>query len=221
MNINKKNQGGAAKKPNSIVHNTLTVVGIAMCVILIPILLINCWLILQGFISSTVPNFGGMVPQIVLSNSMYPTIEAGDIIICKQADPEDVEVGDVISFFDPAGNGMTVVTHRVVEITEEEGQVAWLTKGDNNTSEDRLLATADSLVAEYHGIRIPNLGRVAMFMQSTPGLLLCVVLPLALLVGYDMIRRKFYEQSTNAELRKELEQLKAQKAAADSANAGQ
>lgn len=213
--IVKKNKG------NSLVNHCLTVLGIAMCIVLVPILIINCCLIARSYISGEVPNLGGRVPLIVLTNSMYPEIVAGDMIICQQTDADDIQVGDVISYFDPAGNGSTIVTHRVTGITEDNGQIAWITKGDNNNSEDRLAVPADLLVAEWHGDRIPNLGRVAIFMQSTPGLIFCVIVPIVLFIAYDMIRRKLYESRHKTDvdaLRRELEELKAQKAAAEASN---
>lgn len=206
------------KEKNSKIQKILTIVGTVLCVILIPILIINLTLIAKSYTNQDeVPSIGGKIPLIVLTDSMYPKIQSGDLIICQQTDAEDVEVGDMISFFDPAGNGTSIVTHRVVEITEKDGQLAWRTKGDNNNTEDRLLVTADKLVAEYKGTRLPGLGNVALFMQTTPGLIVCVVLPILLLVGYDMIRRRIYEKSKQEDtdaLLAELEALRAEKASA-------
>lgn len=197
------------------VHKVLTVIGTALCVVLIPILIINCILIIKSYTSEEVPNVAGTLPLIVLTDSMYPVIRSGDIIICKTAEPEEVQVGDVIAFFDPAGNGSTIVTHRVMEVTQHSDQIAWRTKGDNNNAEDRLLVTEDKLVAVYNDIRLAGLGNVALFMQTAPGLILCVVCPILLLVGYDMIRRRLYEknnkQDTDA-LMAELEELRRLKA---------
>ena len=151
----------------------------------------------------------------MLTDSMYPVIQSGDLIICHTEAPENVQTGDVIAFFDPAGNGTTIVTHRVLEVTDQDGQLAWRTKGDNNNTEDRLLVPADKLVAVYEGTRIPGAGNVALFMQTTPGLIICVVCPILLLVGYDMIRRKQYEKSSKKDtdaLMAELEELRRLKA---------
>lgn len=196
-------------------HNIMTVIGTVLCMILLPILLINCTLIVKSFTSEDVPNVGGTLPLIVLTDSMYPMIESGDLIICNTAEPEEIQVGDVIAFFDPAGNGSTIVTHRVTEKTEYNGQIAWRTKGDNNNAEDRLLVEPKNLVATYTGIRIPGAGNVALFMQTTYGLILCVVLPIVLLVGYDMVRRKLYEKANKKDtdaLLAELEELRRLKA---------
>ena len=203
------------KERTPAIHRILTVIGTILCVILVPILIINCILIVKSFTSEEVPNVAGTLPLIVLTDSMYPVIKSGDLIICHTEEPENIQTGDVIAFFDPAGNGTTIVTHRVLEVTDQDGQLAWRTKGDNNNTEDRLLVTADKLVAVYEGTRIPGAGNVALFMQTTPGLIICVVCPILLLVGYDMIRRKQYEKSSKKDtdaLMAELEELRRLKA---------
>ncbi len=204
------------KKDNSsVMHNVLTVIGTILCIILIPVLIINCTLIVKSFTSDDVPSVGGKLPLIVLTDSMYPLIQSGDLIICSTTQAEEIRQGDVIAFFDPAGNGTSIVTHRVLEVTEQGGQIAWRTKGDNNNTEDRLLVTGDKLVAIYEGTRLPGFGNVALFMQTTPGLIVCVVCPILLLVGYDMIRRRMYEKANKQDtdqLLAELEELRRLKA---------
>ena len=187
----------------------LTIIGSILCVLLIPILIINVTLIVKSYVNTDeVPTFGGWCPLIVLTDSMLPEISSGDLIICQEIEAEDVKVRDVISFFDPAGSGTSVVTHRVIEIIEENGQLKFRTRGDTE------LVPAENLVGIYRS-RVAGAGNVAMFLQTTPGLILCVVLPLVLLIGYDVLRRKKYEkaqkQDTDA-LLAELEALRAMKA---------
>ena len=203
------------KEKSSAIHKLLTVIGTILCIILIPILVINCILIVKSFTSEEVPDVAGTLPLIVLTDSMYPVIESGDLIICHTAEPEDIKVGDVIAFFDPASNNSAIVTHRVLEVIEASGQIGWRTKGDNNNTEDRLPVYEDKLVAVYEGTRIPGAGNVALFMQTTPGLIVCVVCPILPLVGYDMIRRRMYEKSNKQDtdaLLAELEELRRMKA---------
>ena len=211
-----------SKEKGNLTHNILTVVGTVLCVILVPILIINITLIIKSFTNKDeVPSVGGIFPLIVLTDSMYPEIESGDLIINKTIDPEEVKNGDVISFFDPAGNGTTIVTHRVVGITSEDGGNAFRTKGDYNNTEDKLSVPGEDVVGVYFA-RIPNAGHVAMFMQTTTGLIVCVVLPIVLLVAYDVIRRSIYEKNKKADtdaLLAELEALRAEKAKAVAAAA--
>ena len=204
-----------AKEKISTTHKVLTVIGTVMCVILIPILIVNLTLIIKSYTNQDeVPSIGGYLPMIVLTDSMYPEIKSGDLIICHTAKAEEIKEKDVISFFDPAGNGTSVVTHRVIEIVEEEGELFFRTRGDNNNTEDKNLVPAENLVGVYK-TRIAGAGNVAMFMQSTTGLIICVVLPIILLVAYDIIRRRIYEknkQNDNDALLAELEALRAEKA---------
>ena len=202
-----------SEKDNSIkLHKVLTIVGWVLCVILVPILIVNCTLLVKSFINKDeVPDFGGTLPLIVLTDSMYPDIKSGDLIICKTVDPKEIKEGDVVSFYDPASKGTAVVTHIVIEIIEEDGKLSFRTKGINNNTEDRLPVSADKVIAKYTGVRIAGAGNLAIFMQSTTGLLVCVVLPIILFVGYDVIRRRRYEKNKGddmAALMAELEALK-------------
>ena len=206
--------------PRDPKQTVLTIIGTVLCIILLPILIINITLLIKSYTNADeVPSVGGVFPMIVLTDSMYPQIKSGDLIICHTAEAEDIQEGDVISFFDPMGSGTAVVTHRVLEVIEENGELSFRTKGDNNNAEDQVLVPEKNLVGIYRS-RIPALGNVAMFMQTTPGLIVCVVCPVLLLVGFDMLRRKKYEkakqQDTDA-LLAELEALRALKAEQDKA----
>lgn len=205
----------STKAPETRRSKLLTVIGTILCILLLPILVINLTLIAKSYIhKDQVPSVGGIFPMIVLTDSMYPEIESGDLIICRTADPEDIRLGDVITFFDPSGNGTTTVTHRVIEVMVDNGQISWRTKGDNNNAEDQVAVSAAELVGIYRS-RIPGAGNVAMFMQTTPGLIICVGLPILLLVGFDILRRRKYEQAKQKDtdaLLAELEALRAMKA---------
>ncbi|MCP1100914.1 signal peptidase [Aequitasia blattaphilus] len=200
-------------KKTTMKHKFLTVIGTALCVLLIPILLINITLIIKSYTNpEEVPSVGGFVPMIVLTDSMYPQIHSGDLIVGKTIKAEDVKVEDVIIFFDPQSKDDAVVTHRVMEVKNENGKISFVTKGDANNANDDMAVPAKNLVGIYDW-RIPGAGNIAMFMQTTQGLILCVICPLILLVGYDLLRRRKYEKEKRKDteaLKAELEALKAQ-----------
>lgn len=205
----------AKEKETSVISKFFTVLGTILCVILAPILILNCTLIVKShFNKNAVPDVGGYSPMVVLSDSMFPYIEAGDLIICKQTDPESVKVGDVISFFDPASNTNSVVTHRVVEIqTAEDGTLTWITRGDANNADDQNPVPASNLVGIYKH-KIPGLGKLVMYMTTTQGLITCVVVPIIILLGFDFIRQGIYERRRKKDtdaLLAELESLRAEK----------
>ena len=192
-----------------------TIVGIVLCVLLIPILVINCTLIIKSLVSDDVPSLGGRVPLIVLTESMEPDIKAGDLIICRVPTAEDIKNiknDTVISFFDPAGNGTSIVTHAVYgEPFEKDGKLYFYTKGTNNNTEDRLPVCEDSIVGIYHGTRFPLIGNIAMFMQSTAGLIVCIFVPLGALVAYEFMRKSKQEKAKESDIESLMAELKALK----------
>ncbi len=198
----------------------LTGVGIVLCMILAPILIINCTLLVKGWTNKdVVPSIGVYSPMIVLTDSMVgkeeDSFNGGDLIFIKTIKAEEVKVRDVISFFDPQGNGTSVVTHRVIDVINEDGALSFRTKGDANPSEDKATVPAEKFIGIYTGFRIPSAGRVAMFMQTTWGFVTCVFVPVLLIVGWDVIRRRKYDKQHNADkeaLLAELEELRRLKA---------
>lgn len=187
---------------NSYKEKAENIIGIVLCVLLLPILIANCFLIMQGLIKKDeVPSIFGRLPLIVLTQSMEPTICAGDLIICKKADASVVKEGDVVSFFDPEGNGESVVTHRVtdIEIDAESGKISFRTKGDNNDVEDRLSVPAEKLIGIWTGTRFAGLGNVVLFARSVPGIIVFVVLPLAAIAAWIFLQKRKEEKSKQTE----------------------
>lgn len=192
-------------------HKLLTIIGVILCLLMILIIIINVSLIVRSFADPDhVPSIGGTTPQIIMTDSMYPEIKGGDLIVCRTEDAENIQVGDIIAFFDPAGNGTTIVTHRVAEINEEDGEIQWITKGDANNAVDAVPVPATKLVGVYKA-RIPLIGNMVMFLQTNSGLITCVICPIVLLAVWYAIRRRKYEKSHTDALMKELEELRALK----------
>ena len=194
----------------------LTGIGIALCAILIPCLIINVTLIVKSYTSKDeVPSFLGVTPLIVLSGSMKPEIGEGELVFCTPIEPEEVRAGMIISFFDPLSKTGAIVTHKVKEVIDDgDGTRSFKTYGINNNADDPIDIPEEKLVGRYR-FGIPLVGYVAMFMQSTPGLVVCVAVPLVLFVGDDMLRRRRYDKSKSEDmdaLMAELEALRAKQA---------
>ena len=198
------------KEKNGLLQKIVGAVGIALCVVFVPLLLINVTLIVKSYTSpDKVPDFLGYKPFIVLSGSMEPSIMTGDMVFVKETDPDSLKVGDVIAY----KSGSAVVTHRIVEVKSENGETRYVTQGDaNNAADQSLVKPAD--VEGIYQRRVAGAGNLAMFMQTTTGMILFVVCPLVLFVLWDVIRRQLEsrkEVSRTKELEMELERLRAEK----------
>lgn len=136
-----------------------------------------------------VPKFFGITPMAVLSGSMEPTYHVGSVVFIEKIDPEEVEVGDAITF--KIGAGDTVVTHRVISINEEEKTFA--TKGDANDNADGDGVAFSNLKGRAKDFSIPLLGYVAVYLGTTKGLILLgIAILMIILISFiiDQITKK-------------------------------
>lgn len=106
----------------------------------------------------------GFTPYAVLSGSMTPVYRIGDLVYVKETDFEDIEIGDVITFV--ADSNLTVVTHRVTEIDEDN--LSFTTKGDANSSEDASPVAYENVLGVVK-FSIPKLGYVSNYISTKSG----------------------------------------------------
>ena len=151
------------KKSGAAMH----IIGAVLCVVFGFFLVCNIVIIVKGTLHpETPPTVLGVAPMVVLSGSMSGTaedhIEVGDLIFTKQADIDELKVGDVVAFMD----GSIVVTHRIVSISADRTE--FVTKGDAN-------AEPDPLKVEYAGVlgtvtaHIPFIGIYAGALNTLSG----------------------------------------------------
>lgn len=119
----------------------------------------------------------GIQPYAVLSGSMEPTYHTGSLIYVKETAPENIEVGDPITFV--MDENLTVATHRVVEIDEESQH--FTTKGDANEFTDASPVHFNNLIGKPV-FTIPYLGYLANFIQNPPGRYIAIVMAALILL---------------------------------------
>lgn len=102
-------------------------------------------------------------PATVITGSMTPLLDPGDVVIAIKVDPSEIEVGDVIDFLTP---GMRVI-HRVIEVQGEGDNTTYVTKGDANPSPDSDPVLAANVRGKMIG-SVPYVGRVVLFLRSEP-----------------------------------------------------
>ncbi|GAB7019852.1 signal peptidase I [Halostagnicola bangensis] len=148
--------------------------------------------LLVPFLVFAVPDVAGADESyVVLSDSMNPTIDAGDVVIVQERDPSSIEEGDVLTFdaADPdefdAADGTSIVTHRVVDIEQADDGLEFVTQGDANNAPDSSAVDEEQVIGTV-AFSIPSIGRVVSFAGTRTGLALFVVVPCALLVVNEL-----------------------------------
>ena len=153
----------------------------------------------------------GLQPFTVLSGSMEPTYHTGSLIYVKSVEPQDVHVGDPITFV--LNEDLVVATHRVIEIDAENER--FYTKGDANESADGSPVHFNNLIG-VPVFTIPLLGYVANFVTNPPGMYIAlagVAVLLLLTFVPDLIKKVDSGGDANAKGKKNKEGVATEPAA--------
>lgn len=106
----------------------------------------------------------GFTPYAILSPSMTPEYQVGDLVYVRKTAPETIEKGDVITFV--ANEDLLVVTHRVYDADREN---RWfITKGDANNTEDAMPVRYENVLGTV-GFSLPKLGYLSMYLSTPSG----------------------------------------------------
>lgn len=135
-------------------------------------------LIINVTSKNTFPTIGRYSLFCVKGDSMYPVIKNGDLIIVDNKQSK-YEINDIISFVNSEN---VVVTHQIIEVINDDGQYKYMTKGINNNNGDGDYVLENEIIGKYAKIRIPLLGFVISFVNSTIGYILFIVCPIGVML---------------------------------------
>lgn len=117
---------------------------------------------------------------IIMSGSMEPTIYTSDVVITKEQ-KANLQNGDIIAF----QNSKAVIVHRIVNILEENEEVLYQTKGDNNNTVDSKKVKLSEVKGKVV-FKISKFGKVILFINSHIVIFVSVI---ALIIIIIIVRR--------------------------------
>mgnify|MGYP000742144538 FL=1 len=166
------------------------VVGIVINVILwlfVVFAALTTVVVFTGTSNNGVGNLFGYMPFSIQTQSMEPTIKAGDVVIGKEVDFNTLKEGDIITYWTTVDEQKILNTHRITKvISNGKGSVpSFKTKGDNNQIEDEYTVAAADIVAKYNS-KISGLGKAVDLLETQKGFFICIVLPLILFFLYQL-----------------------------------
>ncbi len=149
----------------------------------------------------------------VISPSMKPEYNVGDLIYVEKVDPNTIKEGDVITFI--LNEDLVVGTHRVIRVDAENQR--FYTKGDANEIEDQSPVHFNNVIG-VPKFSIPKLGYVSDFVQNPPGMYVTIGVGIVLILLVflpDMISKKKKEETATVQANinttaEENENLKAE-----------
>ncbi len=135
-------------------------------------ILLTCYMLICNIVAvkkEKPVSYFGYSYSYVPTESMYPTIKAGDSIIFKKVSYDDISLGDIIVYKSMEGQtkGLYIV-HRVIEITND----GFIVQGDNNLIPDDELVTESKLIGKYvRTFNFLNIGKLASNKSIIYGIL--------------------------------------------------
>lgn len=131
----------------------------------------------------------GYIPLTIESDSMSPTFKKNDLIISHEIDDiNDLEKGDVITFWTLIDGQKVRNTHRIVDINDVNGNKNFVTRGDNNSRDDDISVYGVDIIGEWTGVKIPGFGGVMDFLRTKTGFFICVLIPMALFFLFELYK---------------------------------
>ena len=142
---------------------------------------------------------------------------AGDLVLVKTVDPSTLKEGDIIAYTSQnTSNYGETVTRKIRKLTTNaNGEPGFVTYGTTTDTDDETVVTYPYVLGKYSS-HIPKVGTFFQFLKSTPGYIVCILIPFLLLILLEGIRciRLFrkYKAEQQAELQAERDKIEADRA---------
>ena len=201
------------KKVLIIIKNVFVwlMVALAVCMMIFTVISVNTF-------DRSDRSLFGFKAFIVLSDSMSKTdFDAGDLVLVKEVDPSTLNEGDIIAYTSQnTSNYGETVTHKIRKLTTDaSGEPAFITYGTTTDTDDEIIVTYPYVLGKYK-TNIPKVGRFFMFLKTTPGYIVCILIPFLLLIliqGLNCIRLfRRYKLEQMAEMKEERAKIEEERA---------
>jgi len=134
---------------------------------------------------------GGFRMFVIMSGSMEPKIKTGSVVLVQRK--TEYKENNIITFLkNPSDNLKDIkstVTHRILEVHDDEGRATFTTKGDDNDTPDHEMVTERQVLGKVL-FSIPFVGRAIAFTKTQTGFMLLIVIPAVLLIYNEILNIK-------------------------------
>lgn len=133
----------------------------------------------------------------IVSESMEPTFYKDDLVVVKKCDLNQLQKGDIITFKQED----RIISHRIVAITKEKGEVRYITKGDNNDIQDKDSVELKNVYGKVL-FSIKKIGKIVHYIQNARGLINIVMF---IVITYILISLRDNQKNSRKIKRKKYE----------------
>lgn len=165
------------KSDNKKKTNVKKIINIIEYIVIFIIIFVNALFIVKSIKNpNKTPDLQGKKAFIIVSGSMIPTINIGDVVIIQ--DTDKIQVNDIIAFRKES----IVIVHRVIKEMNVNGKVMYQTKGDNNNIADLELVDINTVEGVYK-FKVPFIGKILLFLYDNLAIIVVTIM-LILIIKY-------------------------------------
>ena len=137
-------------------------------------------------ISNNKVTLGGYSVFTIITESMVPKYEVGDMLLAKKVNAGDIKVGDDLVYIGKEGTfADKIVTHQVVEIEKSGNNYSYHTKGLANNVEDPLVKEG-----QVYGVVLTKLNILSILskvVNNVYGFYFLVFIPFVVMIFLEII----------------------------------
>lgn len=169
------------KKIVNIVVNVILVVAIVLAAI-------STYVSFVTTSGNGVPSILGVSILSIQTDSMYPTLKMGDLIVDTTVkDASKLRPGDIITYWTVIEGERRLNTHRINTVNDAGNYLVFETSGDKLGTVDALTVHESEIVGKYR-FRIPGIGKVVDYLQTPTGFFLLVIIPVLIFFIFHLVQ---------------------------------
>ena len=132
---------------------------------------------------------GGIRIFNIVSESMVPKYNIGDVLVVKSIEPQNIKVGDDIAYIGQESTfNQKIVTHQVIKIDYENGEYIFHTKGIANILEDPLVHQNQVFGKVVYKIWILSL--ISKILSNVYAVFFGIFVPIVILIFWTILKLK-------------------------------
>ena len=132
---------------------------------------------------------GGVRVFNIISESMIPKYNIGDVLVVKSIEPQNIKVGDDIAYIGQESTfNQKIVTHQVIKIDYENGEYIFHTKGIANILEDPLVHQNQVFGKVVYKIWILSL--ISKILSNVYVVFFGIFVPIVILIFWTILKLK-------------------------------
>ncbi|MCI7241689.1 MAG: signal peptidase I [Bacilli bacterium] len=165
-------------------------------------------------------NIFGYHTYVIASNSMYPVLKYGDVVLVKETDFNTINKGDIITYYGKEGEVKDkIITHEVIDIIKENDTTVLKTKGRANTGVDPYVYK-DQVYGEFV-YRFTLLSLLSKIIRDKIGFIICILIPFSILfiLEFISVTKEVKRKTIEDIMTKQLEELNSIDDKSDLSNA--